>query len=527
MSAGSGLPAQTDVVIVGAGLAGLAAARRLHRAGTPWLLVEAAERLGGRVGTDAVDGYLIDRGFQVVNTGYPRLSALVDLTSLGLGYFTQGVLVRRGETLHRMVHPLRDPLGAARTVLTGLADAAGVGRLANASVGLGGPSGNASVGLGGPSGNASVGLGGRSGNASVGLGGRSGNASVGLGGRSGSASAGHDGPRNGSAGIGRPGEAPKGEDVDRVVGGRLADVRRISSVGRASDRLRLAALAARCASLPVHRLLAAPETSTEAALRRAGLSDRIVEELLRPFLSGVFGERELTTSSHVFAMIVRSFARGRIGLPAAGIAALPEAVAAPLPESLIALGVSATSLRPGLVRTSAGAVRCRAVLVAADPATATALLPPLGRVRMNTLTTYYHSTAEPPLDEPILLLDGDRRELVANTVVVSRAAPTYAPAGRHLVATSVAGPVVPPEPVVRAELARLYGRPVDDWEHLTTVSVPEALPAAPAPQGRLRKPVALGEGIFVAGDHRGSPSVQGALASGWRAAGAINRCLGG
>ncbi|MDW5327469.1 FAD-dependent oxidoreductase [Plantactinospora sp. KLBMP9567] len=488
------MPAQTDVVVVGGGLAGLAAARRLHRAGTPWLLVEAAERLGGRVGTDAVDGYLIDRGFQVVNTGYPRLSALVDLTSLGLGYFTQGVLVRRGETLHRMVHPLRDPLGAARTVLTGLADAAGVGRLASASVGLGGRSGSTSVGLGGRSGSTSVGLG---------------------------------GSRNSSAGIGRPGEAPTGEDVDRVVDGRLADVRRISSVGRASDRLRLAALAARCASLPVDRLLAAPETSTGAALRRAGLSDRIVEELLRPFLSGVFGERELTTSSHVFAMIVRSFARGRIGLPAAGIGALPEAVAAPLPESLIALGVSATSLRTGLVRTSAGVVRCRAVLVATDPATATALLPPLGRVRMNTLTTYYHSTAEPPLDEPILLLDGDRRELVANTVVVSRAAPTYAPAGRHLVATSVAGPMVPPEPVVRAELARLYGRPVDDWEHLTTVSVPEALPAAPAPQGRLRKPVAPGEGIFVAGDHRGSPSVQGALASGWRAAGAINRYLGG
>ncbi|WP_460917283.1 FAD-dependent oxidoreductase [Plantactinospora veratri] len=402
------MPAQTDVVIVGGGMAGLAAARRLHRAGTPWLLVEAAERLGGRVGTEAVDGYLIDRGFQVVNTGYPRLSALVDLTSLGLGYFTQGVLVRRGGTLHRMVHPLRDPFGATRTVLTGLADAAGLGRLGN---------------------------------------------------------------------------VPAGQDLDRVVGGRLADVRRISSVGRATDRLRLAALAARCAGYPVDRLLAAPETSTETALRRAGLSDRIVEELLRPFLSGVFGERELHTSSHAFAMVVRSFARGRIGLPAAGIAALPEALATPLPGSLIALGVAATSLRPGLVRTSAGAVRCRAVLVATDPRAATALLPPLRRVRMHALTTYYHSTVEPPLDEPILLLDGDRRELVANTTVVSHAAPTYAPAGRHLVATSVAGPMVPPEPVVRAELARLYGRRVDDWEHLTTVPVPEALPAAPAPQG--------------------------------------------
>ncbi|RQX40886.1 amine oxidase, partial [Micromonospora chalcea] len=44
---------------------------------------------------------------------------------------------------------------------------------------------------------------------------------------------------------------------------------------------------------------------------------------------------------------------------------------------------------------------------------------------------------------------------------------------------------------------------------------------APPPQGRLRKPVALGGGLYVAGDHRDSPSIQGALASGWRTVGAV------
>jgi phytoene dehydrogenase-like protein len=73
------MPAETDVVIIGGGLAGLAAARRLHRAGVPWLLVEATDRLGGRVATDTVDGYLLDRGFQVLNTGYPRLGTLLDV----------------------------------------------------------------------------------------------------------------------------------------------------------------------------------------------------------------------------------------------------------------------------------------------------------------------------------------------------------------------------------------------------------------------------------------------------------------
>ncbi|WP_410815482.1 FAD-dependent oxidoreductase [Micromonospora sp. 050-3] len=403
--------AETDVVIVGGGLAGLAAARRLHRAGVPWRLVEAEGRLGGRVATDVVDGHLIDRGFQVLNTAYPRLGTLLDTDQLNLGYFTSGVLVRKGDKLLRLVNPLREPTGGPGTALAG--------------------------------------------------------------------------------------------------------------VGSLLDRLRFAALATGCATLPASRLLAAPETTSETALRRAGLSDAIIEELLRPFLSGVFIERELSTSSHVLAMVLRSFARGRIGLPAEGMAALPRAIAAPLPADLLDLDTPVAEVTPGRVRTQAGDIRCRAVVVAVDPPAAAALLPALATVRMHSYTTYYHSAPEPPLSEPILLVDGDRRELVANTVVLSNAAATYAPAGRHLIATSVVGPTAPPEPTIRAELTRLYGRSTADWTHLTTVAIPEALPAAPPPQGRLRKPVALGEGLFVAGDHRDSPSIQGALTSGWRAAGAV------
>ncbi|MDG4783110.1 NAD(P)/FAD-dependent oxidoreductase [Micromonospora sp. WMMD961] len=403
--------AETDVVVVGGGLAGLAAARRLHRAGVPWRLLEAGGRLGGRVATDVVDGYLIDRGFQVLNTAYPRLGTLLDTDRLDLGYFTSGVLVRKGDDLLRLVNPLREPTGGPGTALAG--------------------------------------------------------------------------------------------------------------VGSLRDRLRFAALAAGCATLPAARLLAAPETSAETALRRAGLSDAIIEELLRPFLSGVFIDRELATSSHVLAMVLRSFARGRIGLPAEGMAALPRAIADPLPADLLDLDTPVAEVAPGRVRTQAGDIRCRAVVVAVDPPAAPALLPALTTVRMHSYTTYYHSAPEPPLTEPILLVDGDRREIVANTVVLSNAAPTYAPAGRHLIATSVVGPAAPPEPTIRTELTRLYGQSTADWTHLTTVAVPQALPAAPPPQGRLRKPVSLGEGLFVAGDHRDSPSIQGALASGWRAAGAV------
>lgn len=199
---------------------------------------------------------------------------------------------------------------------------------------------------------------------------------------------------------------------------------------------------------------------------------------------------------------------------------MPAAVATPLPPSLLRLARPVTAVSPGVVRTADDEIRCRAVVVAVDPPAAADLLPALPRVRMRALTTYYHAAPEPPLDEPIMLIDGDRRELLANTSVVSQAAPSYAPAGRHLVATNVVGPP-PAEPVIRAELARLYGCPTADWEHLETVEIPAALPAVPPGRGELRQPVALGDGVFVAGDHRETPSMQGALESGWRAADAV------
>src|SRR5688572_17381053 len=114
------MPVDTDVVIVGGGLAGLAAARRLHRAGVPWRLLEAGDRIGGRVATDTVDGYRLDRGFQVLNTAYPKLGTLLDLDVLKLGDLTSGVLVRRGDRLIRLVHPLREPAGAPGTALAGV-----------------------------------------------------------------------------------------------------------------------------------------------------------------------------------------------------------------------------------------------------------------------------------------------------------------------------------------------------------------------------------------------------------------------
>lgn len=407
------MTAAAEAVIIGAGLAGLAAARRFEQAGVDYLLVEGGDRIGGRVATDLVDGFRLDRGFQVLNTAYPRLAALVDLRQLDLRAFTPAVLVRRGSATVRLAHPLRMPFAAPGTLL--------------------------------------------------------------------------------------------------------------ADVGSLADRIRLGVLLARYATADPARLLARPETTALAELRGAGLSAGIVDEVLRPFLSGVLADPALETSSHVLAMILRSFARGRIAVPARGMAELPRALAAGLPSDRILLDTEVSAVEPGLVRTSGGDLRCRWTVVATDPPAAARLLPTLPGNPMRQLTTYYHAADRAPQSEPILLLDGDRRGVVANSVVVSRAAPDYAPPDQHLIATSVVGPDPVPEPVIRSELEWLYRTSTADWRHLRTVRVTQALPVATPPRGRLRCPARVDEDIFVAGDHRDSPSIQGALASGWRVAGAVLR----
>jgi phytoene dehydrogenase-like protein len=98
-----------DVVVVGAGLAGLTCALRLHEAGRSVTVVEASDGVGGRVRTDEVDGFRLDRGFQVLLTGYPAVARWFDVDALDLRAFSPGVLIRRDDGFHRLADPFRDP----------------------------------------------------------------------------------------------------------------------------------------------------------------------------------------------------------------------------------------------------------------------------------------------------------------------------------------------------------------------------------------------------------------------------------
>jgi len=401
---------EAEVVVVGAGLAGLACARRLQSGGVTAAVVEAGDAVGGRVRTDRLDGVLLDRGFQVHNTGYPEAARVLDHAALDLRRFSSGALVRVGDRLHRVGDPRRAPTWAPATT--------------------------------------------------------------------------------------------------------------VAPVGSLKDKVLIAALAATAGLRSPDTLLSRPETTTREALRARGLSDEVVDRFFRPFLSGVFLEDSLETSSRFFDLVWRSFVRGSQCVPSAGMQAIPEQLARGLD---VTLGAPAETVRAGHVLVAGQHLSPRAVVVAAAAPEAGRLLPGLDVPPQRSVTTHYHLAPEPPVDLPAIVLDGEGSGPVANTIVLTNAAPSYAP-GRCLVSSSVVRGDAS-EPAVRSHLARLYGVDTGGWEHVAAYDVRAALPSQDPPMGRFCKQVRLEPGLYVCGDHRDSASIQGALVSGRRAADAVLRDL--
>lgn len=407
-----------DVVVIGAGLAGLRCAGLLAAQGLDVVVIEAGDAVGGRERTDIVDGFRLDRGFHVLNPAYPTLRRSVDLDALAMGRFPVGVRVRTEDGTAELRHPVRHPLSIPAT-------------------------------LG-------------------------------------------------------------------------------SSLVSAADAVALARWAAPALALPLSRL-AEDDVSLSEGWDAAGLRGPLRTAVLEPFLAGVLAEDRGATSNAFVRLLVSYFAFGRPGLPAQGIAAVPEQLAARARAvgadiRLHTRAERATSSGDGVEVGVAGGdtVRGARVVVAVGP-DAVPGLTDLPRPATNGLQTWWFATEEPPTRSALLAIDGCRRGPVVNTVVMTHTVPSYAPAGRHLVAATCLLPRdrdASGEGDVRRHLGEIWGADVNAWELLRRDDIPDALPAQPAPLQPARAP-RHGERLYMAGDHRDTASIQGALASGERAARAV------
>lgn len=412
-----------DVIVIGGGLAGLACALRLQQQGIEALLLEGADRVGGRVRTDRVEGFALDRGFQVYLTAYPEGRRVLDLEALGLRPFYPGALVRRRGRFHKVADPWRHPL-------------------------------------------------------------------------------------DGIAGLASP-------------------------VGTLGDKLKVRALRRRACGGTVDERLSAPQTTTLEALRGDGFSEGMIDAFFRPFLGGVFLERELQTSSRMLEFVFRMFSVGDAALPVSGMQAIPEQLSLRLPVGAVRTDTVVVGVdREGVTLAGGKRLPARAVVIATEGPEAVRLAARDLGVRVGPApaargaTCLYFAASKPPVAEPILVLAGDGDGPVNNLCVPSQVQPGYAPPGASLVSVTVVGvPALGDAALLAVVLDQLtgwFGAAVRGWQHLRTYRIPYALPSAtPAELDPPSRPVRLRDGLYVAGDHRETPSIQGALVSGRLAAEAL------
>jgi phytoene dehydrogenase-like protein len=408
---------RVDVVVVGAGLAGLVCARELERAGKRVSVLEASDAVGERARTDESEGFLLDRGFQVLLDSYPEARRQLDLDALELGRFLPGALVRRGGRFHRIADPLRTPTALVATAF------AGVGSL-----------------------------------------------------------------------------------VDKV---RILGLRRSAMSGT------------------LDALFAREESTTLANLRARGFSETMIDGFFRAFYGGVFLERELETTSRMLEFTFRMFSTGSACLPAGGMGSLGTQLASSLRPGSVELGARVTGLDArGVCLADGRRVDAAAVVLATDARAAASLAGAPSPAWRGT-TCLYFSCERPPIDEPILVLDGDGVGPVNHLACVSLVAPSYAPPGAHLISASVVGADATRaegdlEAAARAQLAGWFGADVASWRLLRCVRVPDSLPRQAPPTSRAEVTVTSPRpGLWIAGDHVATASIQGAMLSGRRTAEAI------
>ncbi|HEY9420578.1 MAG TPA: FAD-dependent oxidoreductase, partial [Thermoanaerobaculia bacterium] len=188
-------------------------------------------------------------------------------------------------------------------------------------------------------------------------------------------------------------------------------------------------------------------------------------------------------------------------------------------------GARVETIGAGEVRLAGGErVPATAVVLATEGTEAARLMPELHPPGWHDTACLYYAVAKPPIQKPMLMLNGEGSGAVDNLCVPSAVAPTYAPAGQALVSATVVGASGADEKdlesEVRKQLTSWFGPEVGSWKHLRTYRIRQALPSRKSLEPAAL-PIRRNPGLYLCGDHRETPSLQGAMVSGRRAAEAV------
>lgn len=377
------------VVVIGAGLAGISAALHLEKNNREVIVLESSDRAGGRVATDRIDGYLCDRGFQLINAKYPALQELDVIEEIDFIPAPRIIEVAMGTARFTLGDPRVSPWTA----------------------------------------------------------------------------------------------------LDRATGTlpeKLALIRYLLTKSVATK-------------------------SIGEELRAAGTGN-LYSRVLEPFLSGVF----LASPDRVDAIygksVIKSFISGSPGVPRHGVGELSKALSSRLRDMRLSHRVEA--IRGNIVETNNGAIDASEIIVATDATTASQLLDLRDIPELVGCTTWYHSV-DSATRNARLIIDGQSRGPVMNTLAISKVSSAYAPVGKDLISTTT--PLSITESETRRHLSLLWGCDTRDWELVAKYEIPSALPLQSVGRA-LSQSVLVRQNIYCIGDHRSTPSQQGALFTGTLAA---------
>ena len=410
---------QVEVAIIGAGLAGLACAIELQKNKIDFQIFEASDGVGGRVRSDVIDGFILDRGFQLYNPSYAEGKRLLDYQDLDLKPFTPGVAIRDGKRLRLVVDPFRSKDFRFRLL----------------------------------------------------------------------------------------------RDLPGNPFSQLGLVRYFLKYLITSDA----------------QIATTKDISAQVSLTKSGIKGALLEKLFRPFLQGVFLESELSTSRKFLDVVLKNFLQGIPSVPAKGMQEISNQLAAKLPKEKISLNTKVLSISGNKLTTSEGEIEARKIVVATDPTTAISWLK-LEPKKMHSVTTWYFK-ADKSINsivkaKPILFVDAQKTGPLTNAVVITNAAPSYAPNGEVLVSASAISPNENADLLsVKKHLSHLFGVNTDSWQLIKEYKIKEALPAM-IPPFSLVSSNQINNDLFIAGDHRVTSSIQGALLSGTNTATLVKVSLG-
>ncbi|MEY3407219.1 MAG: hypothetical protein RL038_280, partial [Actinomycetota bacterium] len=308
---------------------------------------------------------------------------------------------------------------------------------------------------------------------------------------------------------------------------RLADPRRaplaigdaiLKNYASPIEKLQMAAAVARILKRALGKKIESNLMSVETDLLGLGVPQKLYDQLVKPFLTGVFLADPSRVSASYGDFVLRSFFNGTPAVPAQGMGQLPKVLANRLHPGSLQLNHRVENLHGQQVQTNQGTYSAEKIILAVAPKQLQQWLSNLPQITTVGCTTWYFAAPKRVKTSGALRIDATQSGPVLNSVVLSETAPGYASGGRSLISTTtLGGATFEIESAVRTQLTAMWGEQAQTWEFVEKFEISEALPLI-QPGAGLSLPVKLDAHTFVAGDHRDTPSQQGALLSGRRAA---------